>query len=182
MTTTRLHTAEELFALGSDAPYILIEGRLVDEMPCGNESSEIGALIVTYLTTFARPRHLGKVYGADGGFILQRNPDTVVAPDAAFVRAERLPPAGTLGNVFMPMAPDLAVEVLSPGNRAGETARKVELYRRAGVPLVWVIDPEKQTATVYAQGAAPITLTKSDALDGGDLLPGFSLVLAELFE
>lgn len=181
MTTTRLHTAEELLAMGSDAPYILIEGRLVEEMPCGNTSSKIGLIIGSALFVFVRPRKLGEVYGADGGFILQRDPDTVVAPDAAFVRAERLPPPGTLGNVFMPMPPDLAVEVLSPGNRAGETARKIELYRRAGVPLVWVIDPETETATVYAADAAPLRLGKNEALEGGALLPGFSLALAELF-
>ena len=182
MTTTRLHTAEELFAMGSDAPYILIEGRLVDEMPCGFDSSEIAALIVAALVTFARPRKLGKVAGADGGFILSRNPDTVVAPDVAFVRAERLAALGAIGNVFLPLAPDLAVEVLSPSNRAGETARKVELYRKAGVPLIWVVDPERETVTVHTRGGEPITLRRGDALDGGDVLPGFALPLDDVFD
>ena len=180
MTTTRLHTADELLAMGEDAPYILIEGTLVEEMPSGNTSSEVGLAIGSELRAFVRPRRLGRAHGADGGFILQRNPDTVVAPDAAFIRAERLPPPEEMGNGFVPTYADLAVEVLSPSDRPGETARKVALYRKAGVPLVWVIDPERETATVHMQGREPVTIGRGARLDGADVLPGFALPLDEL--
>ncbi len=176
-----LHTAEELLALGEDAPFILIEGRLVEEMPSGFRSTRIAALFVAYLVMYARPRKLGEVCGADGGFILQRDPDTVLSPDAAFIRADRLSPSDQAIVGFLPTYPDLAVEVLSPSNRAGEVARKVEIYSKAGVPLVWVIDPERETATVYAHGREPVTLARGDALDGGDVLPGFTLPLDDVF-
>jgi Uma2 family endonuclease len=181
MTTTRLYTAEDLLAMGSEAPFILIEGRLIDEMPSGNTSSKIAARIVGRLFNAVDPPRGGEVYGADGGFILHRDPDTVIAPDAAFVRAERMPSAEAMGDGFVPVPPDLAVEVLSPSNRPGENARKVAIYRECGVPLVWYVDPFKQIVIVYAQNAEPRTLAIGDTLDGGDVLPGFALPLTELF-
>lgn len=181
MTTTRLSTAEDLEALGPDAPYVLIDGRLVhEEMGSGGRSSELGGLIVTYLNTFVRPRRLGRVYAADGTFILRRNPDTAVMPDAAFLRTARLPPPEQEAR-FLPVAPDIAVEVLSPTDRPGETSRKVALYLATGVALVWVVNPETRSVTVHAPGRDPLTLTDADTLDGGDVLPGFTLPLAELF-
>jgi Uma2 family endonuclease len=181
MTTTRLYTAEDLEALGSDAPYVLIDGRLVyEEMGSGGRSSELGGLIVSYLNAFARPHRLGKVYGADGTFILRRNPDTAVMPDAAFLLEAHVPPPEQAMR-FLPVAPDIAVEVLSPTDRAGATARKVALYLASGVPLVWQVNPAARTITVYAPDREPRTLTENDTLDGGEVLPGFALPLAELF-
>jgi Uma2 family endonuclease len=86
-----------------------------------------------------------------------------------------------MGDGFVPVPPDLAVEVLSPSNRPGENARKAAIYRECGVPLVWYVDPFKQIVIVYAQNAEPRTLAIGDTLDGGDVLPGFALPLTELF-
>jgi Uma2 family endonuclease len=180
MTQTRLYTAEDLEAMGSDAPFILIDGELVyEEMGSGGRASRLAGLIVTYLNMHVLPRRLGNVYGADGSFILRRNPDTVLVPDAAFVSAERIPPGDDRG--FVPIAPDLAVEVLSPSNRPTEIARRVALFLQYGTQLVWVVDPDNDTITVHARGDERRRLGKGDTLDGGTLLSGFALPLAELF-
>lgn len=179
-TTTRLYTAEDLEAMGSDAPFILIDGRLVrEERASGRRASQIAGLILTELNNFVRPRGLGEVYGADGAFILRRDPDTVLVPDAAFVRADRLPAGDDRG--FVPVAPDLAIEVLSPSNRQRQIVRKVALYLATGSQLVWVIDPDAETVTVHERDAQPRTLGEADTLDGGRVLSGFMLPLARLF-
>ena len=180
MTTTRLYTVADLEAFGSDAPFILIDGRLVqEEMGSGGRASQLAGLLVTYLNIHVRPARLGRVYGADGTFVLQRNPDTVLVPDGAFVRAERLPPGDDRG--FIELAPDIAFEVLSPSNRPTEIARKIERYLSAGTSLVWLVDGDQRTVTVHAPDAAAVTLLEGDTLDGGAVLPGFALPLAELF-
>ena len=180
MTQTRLYTAEDLEAMGSDAPYILIDGELVyEEMGSGGRSSELAGLMVTFLNMHVRPRRLGKIYGADGTFILRRDPDTLLVPDAAFVSTERIPPGDDRG--FVAVAPDLAVEVLSPSNRPTQIASKVALFIQYGTRLVWIVDPDGETVTVHAPDVEPRTLGKGDTLDGGDVLPGFALPLAELF-
>lgn len=180
MTQVRLTTADELYWMGSDARYILVHGRLIEEIPSGIESSQIGGLILTALNIYVRPRKLGQVFGEAAGFILSRDPDTVVAPDASFLLTAHLPPS-ELRRKVSPRPPDLAVEVLSASDRRGDIQQKIELYREANVPLLWVIDPDARTATVYQPGRPPVLLREDDALDGADVLPGFTLPLAELF-
>jgi Uma2 family endonuclease len=180
MTTTRLYTAEDLEALGSDAPYVLIDGRLVyEEMGSGRRASRLALRLGARLAAVVDAGKLGEVYGADGTFVLRRGPDTVLVPDGAFVRADRLPPGDDRG--FLRVAPDIAIEVLSPSNRPAEIARKVGLYLAAGSSFVWIVDADARTVTVYAPDRGPRTLTENDTLDGGDVLPGFALPLAELF-
>jgi Uma2 family endonuclease len=116
---------------------------------------------------------------AETGFQISRDPDTVRAPDVAFVRAERLPAAEPLG--FFPGAPDLAVEVLSPSDRAGEVLAKVQDWLEAGCRAVWVVDPHTQTISDYRSRSEVVVFSGADTLTGGTVLPGFSVSLPEIF-
>ncbi len=181
MATTHLLTAEDLWALGDDGHrYDLIRGELQRMAPAGGEHGEIGMMIGALLLMHARSRNLGTVFGADTGFILARQPDTLLAPDVAFVRADRLPPRDQrIG--FLELAPDLVVEVISPSERPSDVAEKVRIYLAAGVRMVLFIEPRPRTITVHCSGQAPRTLNEGDALDGRDVLPGFRLPVREVF-
>ena len=179
-TTTRICTADELWRMPSDEPWELWEGDLRKVPGAEGEASELASWIAALLAFFVRPRRLGMVTGADGTYIVLHDPDTVLVPDAAFVRWERLP-----GRVrperYIPVPPDLAVEVRSPSDEPGEIAKKLELYRRADVPLIWWVDPAPRRVAVYVDGQLVAELGEGDDLDGGDILPGLRLPVAEFF-
>ena len=147
--------------------------------PAGFQHGCIAMRLGARLLNFVEKRNLGLVTAAETGFWISRDPDTVRAPDVGFLRADRVPPGPTKG--FFLGAPDLAVEVLSPDDRAGEVLDKVEDWLDAGCQAVWVVNPAKKTVSVYRPGAAVERLTASDALTEESLLPGFSLPLAEVF-
>ena len=153
MIATRPITIEEFATLPLEGRWELIDGEPVELTPSADESSSIGATIITLLGSFVRPRGLGRLYGADGGFVLFPDRPTVRVPDAAFVRAERAP-QGQARRSFPRLAPDL-VEFLSPSDRASEVVAKLEMYQEAGVPLIWLVDPEKTTITVIASANRP---------------------------
>jgi Uma2 family endonuclease len=180
MVATRPITIEEFEALPLEGRWELIDGEPVEMTPSADESSSVGATIITLLGSFVRPRGLGRLYGADGGFVLFPDRPMVRVPDAAFVRAERMP-EGQARKSFPRLAPDLVVEVLSPSDRASEVVAKLEVYQEAGVPLIWLVDPEKTTITVIASGKSTKVLQAGDTLDGGDVLPGFGVLVAEIF-
>ena len=121
---------------------------------------------------------LGTVVAAETGFVLARDPDTVRAPDVAFLRASR--PSGPQRGYY-PGAPDLAVEVLSPDDRPGYVREKVAEWLEAGTLAVWVIDPRTRTVTIHSAGKQASVLEESDLLTGGSLLPGFALAVRDLF-
>ncbi len=174
-------TAEEFAALPEDGWRTeLVDGLLVREPPAGGGHGHLGNQLGFHLTAFVRERESGYVFGADTGFILRRSPDTVRAPDVAFVAGDRFE-AG-LPRGYVPFAPDLAVEVVSPSNTASELQAKVLDYLTAGTRLVWVIDPSRETVTVYRSREDIRILGRDDVLDGGDVLPGFDLPIAELFD
>ena len=116
----------------------------------------------------------------DGSYILFPDERTVVVPDVAFIRWDRFPD-GKMTSRYSPVPPDLAVEVQSPTDEPGEMTAKRGLYARAGVPLLWWVDPATRTVTVHRPGHAPATLTETDTLDGADVLPGLSIPVAEIF-
>jgi len=148
--------------------------------PAGDEHSVIGMMkIGRVLGNFVEERGLGRVYGADGGFQIAHDPDTVRCPDVAFVRAERIPPGRNTG--FFQGAPDLAVEIISPTDRPGEVKAKAKDWLEAGCRIVWLVDPETRTVAVYRGRAKAVVLRESDTLSGGDVLPGFSLAVSEIF-
>ena len=147
--------------------------------PAGSKHGAIALRIGSILLDFVKPRGLGVVMGAETGFQISHDPDTVRAPDAAFVRADRV--CGGLPAGFFPGAPDLAVEVLSPGDRASEVIAKVENWLSAGCQAVWVVDPKTRTITVYRGSRLSAIFDPADTLDGGDVLPGFRTPVAEVF-
>jgi Uma2 family endonuclease len=108
----------------------------------------------------------------EAGFVLRRNPDTVRGPDVSFVSHARIP-RGRLPVAFIPGAPDLAVEILSPDDRPAEVADRVADYLEAGTKLVWVCDPARRAVTVHRPGLPPETVSSDGWLDGGEVLPGF---------
>jgi Uma2 family endonuclease len=180
MVTTRPITVEEFESMSLEGLWELIDGEMVEVSPEADLSSSTGIAIASLLFQHVRAARLGRVYGAAGGFVLFPDRATVLAPDAAFVRAERAP-QGEARKHFPRLAPDLVVEVLSPSDRASEVVAKLELYQEAGVPLIWLVDPEKQTITVIASGRPVEVLKRDDTLDGADVLPGFSVPVAEIF-
>ena len=179
MATTLLLTAEDLLALPDHQRGELIEGVLRPMPPANFDHFNDTGRLILRVGAFVEAHGLG-VVGAEGGFRLRRDPDTVLAPDVAYVRQERLPPPGQRAG-FPDLAPDLVVEVLSPSNTPAEVARKVAIYLAAGTELVWVVDRPRQSVTVHRAGRPQRTLGLGDVLEGEDVLPGFGLPLAELF-
>ena len=121
----------------------------------------------------------GVVLGAETGFKIASDPDTVRAPDAAFIRADRV--TGELPQGFFPGSPDLAVEVLSPEDRASEVLAKVECWLHAGCSDVWVVDPKTCSVAIYRPGGTAVILEAEDTIDGGNLLPGLKIPVARIF-
>jgi Uma2 family endonuclease len=147
--------------------------------PSGHEQEDVGGWLMTLLNNFVRPRRLGRVYGSNAGYRLPNG--DLRAPDVSFVRQERLP-GGRSPKGFADYPPDLMVEVLQPGGRPGDVAYKLGEFFDWGTPLVWVIDSERQTVTVYRSLSDVQTLQAHDTLEGEDVIPGFSVRVGELFE
>ena len=179
-TTTRLLTAEELWGMPNAPRCELIHGELRIMSPSGFEHGVRIGLLFGPLQDYVRSQRLGVVCGAETGFILTTNPDTVRAPDIAYVAAARIPASGPTTR-FFPGAPDLAVEVVSPSDAADDVAEKVADWLRAGTLLVWVVQPKSRTIAVYDSPATARILNINDQLTGGEVLPGFTLAVAEVF-
>jgi len=181
MTTTpqQIVTAEQLLQTPGLGRCELVRGELIMMTPAGFDHGSIVVNVTAPLAVFVREHALGRVTGAETGFQIGRDPDTVRAPDVAFVRADRVPSGPHPG--FFQGPPDLAVEVLSPGDRAGEVLDKVQQWLAAGCRAVWLIDPQRRTVAVYDAGQHQVLRSDTDELTGGDLLPGFRLPLADIF-
>ena len=181
MVATKRLTADDLWQLPNDGSrYELYWGAMRRMAPSGGWHSHVGAGFSIEAGGFVRNHGLGWVYGADAGFRLARDPDVVLGPDFAFIRTDRLPPIAEQQG-YIDLAPDLVVEVISPGDSRREVTEKVALYQRFGVPLIWVADPGSRSVTVYALGHEPVVLRAGDTLDGGDVLPGFSWAIDDIF-
>lgn len=182
MSTVTLITAEQLFATPDDGQRReLTDGELVMMAPASGGHGEIASALGSWLYMHVRSHGLGKVYAAETGFILSRNPDTVLAPDVAFVSRERLPAGGLPYRGFVPFAPDLAAEVLSPDDRQVDVEEKIQRWLDAGTKAVWIINPQRRTVTVHRSSRDPRMLREADVLLGEDVVPGFELKVAELF-
>jgi Uma2 family endonuclease len=178
----RLWTADELLALPDDGyhRYELVRGRLVCMAPAASKSAIVGGRIAARLGSYVDAHHLGVYGNADWGYRLASDPDVVRAPDVGFVRAEHVPAEG-IPPGFWPGAPDLAVEVLSPSDRFAAVIAKVQDYLAAGTRLVWALDPEARTAVVFRPGVPALVLDEGGVLDGGEVVPGFTLRLADVW-
>jgi Uma2 family endonuclease len=181
VTSTQFITTSDLERLGSDARFELIQGVLYEMPPSGYRSNLVLSEIGGELRNYVKARQLGRVTFGEAGYVLERNPDTVVVPDVAFVRRDRIPdPVPEVGLFEGP--PDLIVEVISPTDEQADIRRKQALYDRIGIPLVWWIDPKRRTATVHAPDRPVHHLTAADSLDGESVVPGFSIPLVTLFD
>lgn len=161
----------------SDKRTELVRGRLIVREPAGWVHGVVAMKLGIKLGTHVERTGAGVVLAAETGFKLESNPDTVRAPDVAFVARDRIPEAP---RGFPALAPDLAVEVLSPDDRPGEVLAKIGDWLSAGTKLVWVVDPARRLARVYRADGSDGVVTVDGALDGEDLLPGFSCPLASL--
>lgn len=174
-----LVTAEELLYMHLPEKRVeLVRGRLIAREPAGFQHGIVAARLAARLSTYVDERGLGAVVAAETGFKLFSKPDTVRAPDAAFISRGRMPDAGTRG--FPSLAPDLVLEVLSPDDRAGEVLSKVGDWLNAGAQLVWVIDPIRRQARVYRADGSQAQIADHEALNGENVLPGFTCALAEV--
>ena len=179
MTTTDLITADELLQMKDDGfRYELVRGELIKSSPAGHQHGRIVLNFTTPLDQFVRANRLGAVYAAETGFKLSE--DVVRAPDAAFIRRERVEAVG-LTTGFWPGAPDLAAEVVSPGDTYAEVQDKIADWLDAGTRLVVVVNPSTQTVALYHSRNDIRILTIEDVLDGGEVVPNWTLPVRDLF-
>jgi Uma2 family endonuclease len=161
--------------------YELIEGELRMMSPAGGRHCDIAFNLATMLGNHIRGQQLGKGYTADPGFLLSRNPDTVRAPDVAFVQQSRLAQlADETG--FLPIAPDFVAEVISPHDAPREVEEKARAWLQAGSRLVIVVDPRYRTLRVYRPHQEVALLHESSPFDAGDVIPGWTFRVGELFD
>ena len=171
-------TADELFHMPDDGNrYELVKGELRMAPPPGSEHGLITMNLAGPLHQHVKSNKLGVVFASETGFQLEHDPDTVRAPDIAFVTAERV--ERTTG--YLSGSPDLVVETLSPSDRISEVEEKVAAWLEGGARLVWVVSPKLHTVTVYRSFTDIVTLTEKDRLDGGDVVPGFVMNISEIF-
>ena len=179
MSPPALLTADELqHVYVPDKRVELVRGLLVVRELPGMRHARVAMDLALALGAHVRAAALGRVY-AEAGFKLASNPDTVRGPDVAFIRRDRIPDPEPTG--FAHFAPDLVVEVISPGDRPGEVLAKVADWLSAGTRLVWVLDPGRRVARVYRDDGTEQILTADESLDGGDVVPGFSCPVGEIF-
>jgi len=179
-TEPKLVSAEELLALPDDGMrHELIDGVLTTMVPPGAEHGGLESTVSGHLFVHLTRRPTGRLVTGETGFRLRRDPDLVRGADVAFIRAERVPPAGLPAGYF-DGAPDLAIEVVSPGDSASEVDEKVHQWLDGGASAVWVIYPTGPRLRAHQPDRTSRTYCADDEVDGGDLLPGFRMRLADL--
>ncbi|MGE3639187.1 MAG: Uma2 family endonuclease [Pirellulales bacterium] len=178
---TRITTADDLFRMPSDGKrFELVKGELRTMTPSGSAHGYVVVEVTVRLGEYVSRNGLGCVFGAETGFRIERDPDTVLAPDVSYIRKERLEATG-IPDEFFPEAPALVVEVVSPNDTAYEVDDKMQRWFAAGVELGWVVYPKGHTVTVY-RGLNDIHVLKADEmLDGGSVVPGFTCRVGDLF-
>jgi Uma2 family endonuclease len=178
-------TPDDLQKMPDEAAYELVDGQLV-ERHTGAESSEIGVNIAFLLKAFLRNKPIARIFAADVGYqCFAWDPDKLRRPDVSAVRMDRLP-GGQAPKGYIRVAPDLAVEVISPNDTADEIDEKVDEYLRAGVRLIWVVSPVTRTVRIRrprSASAGPISiLTNDETISGEDVLPDFLCSVRDFFE
>ena len=183
MTTTKpeLLSADDLLRLsGEGAKGELIRGVFHETMSAGVNHGRIVVKLVLLMGAFVMPRRLGTLLASDTGVLLERNPDTVREPDIAYISAEKLPIGEDVPG-YSEVVPDLVVEVASPNDSRMEVRRKALMWLEHGVGLVWVVHPDSHAIDVYQPDCSILTLTEDDTLEGGDVLPGFTCQVSDIF-
>ena len=172
-------TLAEYAALPKHPRYELVKGALVELMTASREHERTAARTTRYMDAHADQNDLGEVYTGNRGYVTgPDSPATSRMPDVSFISTERLRP-DIFGKLY-DGAPDLAVEILSDSNTPAEISQKISEYLNAGGKAVWVIDIDARTLTVHTAAAPPLTLTDADMVDGGDYLPGFACLVADM--
>jgi Uma2 family endonuclease len=177
-TTTHLMTADELLKLPDDSlRHELIKGELLTMSPAGFKHDVIGTTLALLLFNHVRANNLGVVVSGDTGFKLESDPDTVLAPDSAFVARERV---GEISENFFFGAPDLAIEVRSPSDRRPAVERKAAMWLSLGAKSVWLVEPRQRTVEVVRADGERKLFRESDELVD-DTVPGFRVRVSEIF-
>jgi Uma2 family endonuclease len=180
-TLTKPMTADELLVMPDDGyRYELVKGELIRMAPAGYQHGVRTVELTTALHSHIKAHKLGVVCAAETGFLLSQDPDTVRAPDIAFIARNRVEKAGAVKSYWIG-PPDLAVEVTSPGDTVRQVEEKVAEWLAAETKMVWVVSPKLHTVTVYRSLTDIATLTEKDVLDGGDVVPGFKIEVAKIF-
>ena len=178
----KLLTAEDLLRLHSQGVKgELIRGVLHETVSVGEEHGHIAGIFITFLNIHIRPKRLGRTGGTDVGVKIQRDPDTVREPDVYYVSAERLP-LDVRVQGYLEVVPELVVEIVSPSDSDADVREKIAMWLELGVSMALEVRPASRSIAVHRPGAPVVTLTGDDALDGGDVLPGFTLPLSEIFD
>jgi Uma2 family endonuclease len=164
---------EELSAQGQR--WELVRGELKQMTPTGGLHGAYTMNLSAYVTIWVQEHRLGRCFGAETGFRVAENPVTILAPDFAFIARDRVPNPIPTG--FVPVVPDLILETRSPYDRSAEVAAKIALWLQVGVRLVWEFDPRRRILTVYEADHEPRELGMADTLEGGEVLPGWTLAL-----
>jgi Uma2 family endonuclease len=180
-TTIQRTTANDLLRMPDDGfRYELVRGELRKMSPAGHKQGRIAMKVATPLDTHVTANDLGAVYAAETGFLLSSDPDTVRAPDISFVSRERLDDVGDVEG-YWPGAPDLVVEVMSPGDTYGEVEGKVLEWLDAGARMVVVVNARKHSVSAYRSLTDIVVLTENDTLDGADIVPGWRMSVKDIF-
>ena len=177
-TATHLITAEELIRLDGPYRYELVKGELLTMPLPGAKHGFVTMNLSSPIHVHVQMHRLGFVFGAETGFILERNPDTVLGPDIAFVRSDRIT---TLPDGYLEMAPELVVEVISPGQSRSKIEKKTLQWLEHGALEVWLINPKSRTVDIRRATGENHILQEGDEVTGGDLLPGFRLPVSRIF-
>jgi Uma2 family endonuclease len=180
MSTTTPVTAAQLLTLHANDRCELIAGDVRMMSPAGWKPGYVVQRLTLLIAGHVEKLGLGMVFGAETGFLITRDPDTVRAPDVAFIAHENLP-AKEPTEAFWPGAPDLAVEVLSPDDRRREVLDKTQMWFDSGTKQVWIVDPDSRTVTVYQSMTDSTVFRMGDELDGSDVVAGFRCKVADVF-
>ena len=180
-TATQLLTADDLWNMPDQGGHAeLVKGEMRPMSPAGYHHGLVTMRLAAPLHQFVRSQKLGDLVAAETGFVISRDPDTVRAPDIAFVTSERIPKSGRPAKYWIG-PPDLVVETMSPSDTVFDVDEKVQEWLSAGARLVWVVNPRQQIVTVYRPGNTAQILAVGSMLDGEDVVPGFRIAVSELF-
>lgn len=178
---TKFSTAEQLARLPSDGKrYELVEGVLKMMSPAGGRHGRIAGRVFKLLVNHVDEHELGYAFAAETGFMISREPDTVRAPDAAFVNRARMSEVED-DSGFLPFAPDLAVEVVSPHDSFAEVENKALSWLEAGTQLVLIVEPESETVHAYRSRSLIVVLKSTEILDASDAVDGWKVSVSDLF-
>lgn len=179
--TGRTYSADQLYTMPDDGNrYELIRGNLIVMSPAGSEHGRIASRILIRLGTHVEKNDLGETFAAETGFQIDSDPDTVRAPDAAFVSHERM--SGVEVNGYLPLAPDLVVEVVSPSDSSSDVEAKAEQWLKAGSLIVLVADPKNETLRAYRSTSEVQVFHSGETFCSNDVCGNWQLAVDEAFK